>query len=199
MRIKTRRTSSFRRLTEAEYDVSEGDIAELIEEIFAEAEEADYYYTSAIRLMTPAMARQLKKAGFTYKAGKLVLDKRVDEEEFEAVMEERGLEAEDDGWHGDGDVFLRYSRGYVEVGTNMAGWVFEIDPYECWKKTHKFISRLIANDDTEEVEGDDQFHDNPVFHLVWRNHMEEFTAEAMKCATLSDSFIETLEEWRDCF
>lgn len=181
------------------YTITEEDISDLVEEMFAEAEAADDYWTSGTRLITDVMAKQLKELGFTVSDGRIVIDTPVSESEFNDAVKELEKYESSGGWYSTGDFYLRYSDGHVEVGCCLADWMFVIDVDNCWEKIAAVMAPLIENDSTEGLEDVEQFQREPVFHLVWANHMDDFTREAMKYCTLRPSFTETLEETRDAF
>lgn len=199
------RIRNYRRLAESDYELSFDDIAQLVEEMFRNAEEDDYY-TGFARFISNDMDRQLKKLGFEGNYNRndeyvIRTLETVSESEWQDTIASERLKKDEDGWYSDSStgLCLRHSReGYVEVGGLDCADAYDIDVHKCWKAIAKELNGIVA-DEAGEYEGSYDYGDNPAFFCIYFDHMDEFENEALGYMTLSSGFIKDLKTVRGYF
>lgn len=92
-------------------------------------------------------------------------------------------------------MFLRYERGYLEIGCDRAYDAIDIDVYSNWKAIASYLEKLITKDELDDYADED----NPAFWCIFERHFDEFEECAVRYAELDSSFINKLKRIRKRF
>ena len=92
-------------------------------------------------------------------------------------------------------MFLRYERGYLEIGCDRAFEAIDIDIYSNWETIASSLEKLIAKDNLDDYADED----NPAFWCIFERHFDEFEEAVLEYAELNSRFINKLKQIRKRF
>lgn len=187
----------------AEFELSLEDIGDLAQEFYMKSDELHLGerngYNSYMEMLTVPMERKLKQLGFDvhdFPDYSYIVLNDVSEDDWNDAVPNL-IKAEND-WYEDEDtgLFLRYERGYLEIGCDRAFEAIDIDIYSNWETIASYMEKRIAKDDLDDYAYEDG---NPAFWCIFERHFDEFEEAVLDYAELDSRFINKLKQIRNKF
>lgn len=187
----------------AEFELSLEDIGDLAQEFYMKSDELHLGdrngYNSYMEMLTVPMERKLKQLGFDvhfFRDYAYIVLNDVSEDEWNDAVPK--LKKAENGWYEDEStgLFLRYERGYLEIGCDRAFEAIDIDVYSNWETIASYLEKLIAKDNLDDYAYEDG---NPAFWCIYERHFDEFEEAVLNYAELDSRFINKLKQIRKKF
>ena len=186
----------------AEFELRMEDIGDLAQEFYRKSDELHLGdrngYNSYMEMLTVPMERKLKQLGFDvhyFRNYTYIVLNDVSEDDWNDAVPK--LKKAENGWYEDEStgLFLRYERGYLEIGCDRAYDAIDIDVYSNWEAIANYLKKLITKDDLDDYADDD----NPAFWCIFDRYFDEFEECAVRYAELDSHFINKLKRIRKRF
>ena len=186
----------------ADFELSLEDIGDLAQEFYMKSDELHLGerngYNSYMEMLTVPMERKLKQLGFDvhfFRGYAYIVLNDVSEDDWNDAVPK--LKKAENGWYEDEDIglFLRYERGYLEIGCDRAYDAIDIDVYSNWEAIASYLQKLITKYDLDDYADED----NPAFWCIFDRHFDEFEEAVLNYAELDSRFIKKLKQIRKKF